>query len=218
MRRKPDKIKQIRVKEHKEEKKRVFNVKIFNKWDSNIIINDASLKPYLNLDARTVPRNAGRLRKTFHKSRAHIIERLANHLLVTGHQGKKHKLTSGKYGGKLYGVMRVIENAFDMIEKKKNQNPLEVLVRAIENAALREEIISYQVGSIMAREGVITAPQRRIDKTLRFFAQGSYRKAFNKKANLSEALADEIMNSADGRDSFAIKEKERIEREAEGSR
>jgi small subunit ribosomal protein S7 len=219
MRRKTDKIRSPRVSEQRKEKeRRVFNLKLFNKWDSNVSVNDPGLKPYINLEARVVPRSAGRLRNTFHKSKAHIVERLASHILVAGHKGKRHKLTSGKYGGKTSGAIQAIIDAFNIIEEKDKRNPIEVLVRAIENSALREEIISFQVGSVMAREAVITAPQRRVDKSLRFFAQGSYNKAFNKKINLSGALADELIAASQGKDCFAIKEKERIEREAEGAR
>jgi len=107
----------------------------------------------------------------------------------------------------------------EIVEKKENKNPVEVLVRAVENAALSEEIISYQMGSIMAREAVVTSPQRRIDKTLRFFAQGAFRRSFNKKKSFAEALAEEILMAYTGSpDSTAIKEKERIEREAAGAR
>ncbi|MBI4895371.1 MAG: 30S ribosomal protein S7 [Candidatus Aenigmarchaeota archaeon] len=207
-----------RLVEKKEKIKKVFTFKLFGKWDSTVEVRDISLKPYINLDGQILPRSAGRLRKTFHKSKAHIVERLAQHLMVAGHQGKRHKLTSGVHGGKSYTLLKIVEDALDIIEKREKKNPLEVLVRGIENSALREEIISFQMGSIMAREAVITAPQRRVDKTLRFFAQGTYRKAFNKKTTMAQALADEIMNSAAGKDSFAVKEKERIEREASGAR
>jgi len=199
--------------------KHVFNVKLFNRWDTNVPVNDPSLKGYINLEPRILPRSAGSQRGRFHKSRMHIVERLALKMSVSGHTGKKHKLTSGKFGGNYNTVIKSVEKALEIIEKKENKNPVEVLVKAIENAALREEVISYQLGSIMARESVITAPQRRVDKTLRFFAQAAYRKSFNKKKSLGESLAEELMaaykNSAD---SFAIKEKERIEREASGAR
>ncbi len=202
----------------KEEKKRVYNLKLFGKWESNVEVRDISLVPYINLDAHLLPRSAGRLRKPFHKSKAHVVERLAQHMVVAGHTGKRHRLTSGVHGGRIYGTLKSVEEALDIIQKKENKNPIEVLVRGIENAALREEIISFQVGSVMAREAVITAPQRRVDKVLRFLAHGSYRKSFNKRTTISQALADEIMLSAAGKESFAVKEKERIEREATGAR
>jgi len=194
-------------------------LKLFGRWDcAGIEVQDPGLKPYLNLDSRLVPRTAGHLRRPFHKSKAHIAERLAQHLLVPGHTGRKHKLTSGPMGGAYYNALAHVEKALELMEKAENKNPVEIMVRAVENASLREEIISYQVGSVVAREAVITAPQRRIDKALRFFAQGAYRKSFGKNSSLAKALADELLAAYRGKECFAIREKERIEREAGGAR
>lgn len=195
-----------------------FSFKLFGKWDAVQDV-DPSLKNYVNLEPKFLPRSAGAMRGRFHKSKMHIVERLALKMLISGHQGKKHKLTSGRFGGGYYTVLSVVEEAMGIIEKKENKNPLEVLVKAIENAGLREEVVSYQKGSVIAREAVITSPQRRIDKTLRYFAQSAYRKSFKSKKTLAEALADELIAAYKGSsDSFAIKEKERVEREASGSR
>jgi len=206
-------------KQAQQREKTKFNFKLFGKWDSNIIVNDGGLKNYINLDARFLPRSAGTRRGRFHKSKMHIVERLALSMMVPGHQGRRHRLTSGRFGGGYSTVMNNIEQALEIIEKKENKNPIEVLVNAIINAAPREEIISYQLGSITAREAVVTAPQRRIDKTLRIFAQNSYRKSFNKKKKIYEVLAEELIAASKGSsDSVAIKERERIEREAVGAR
>ncbi len=204
--------------------------KLFGRWDSNVAVNDVGLAAYINLRPRLLPRSAGAYRRPFHKSKMHIAERLALHMMVPGHQGKRHRITSGIFAGGFIQILSSIEKAMEIIEKKENTrltsegrpanaNPIEVLVRAIENAAVREEVISYQLGSIMARDAVITSPQRRIDKTLRAIAQGTYRKTFNKKKGLENALADELIAASKGsNESHAIKERERIEREAEGSR
>ena len=203
----------------KKREKTKFDVKLFGRWDSNVPINDPSLKGYINVDPKILPRSAGTHRGRFHKSKMHVVERLALKMSVSGHTGKKHKITSGKFGGNYTTILKVVEKALEIIEKKENKNPIEVLIKAIENAALREEVISFQMGSIMARESVITAPQRRVDKTLRFFAQSAYRRTFNKHKGLAEALAEEIIAASKNlQDSFAIKEKERIEREATGAR
>jgi small subunit ribosomal protein S7 len=207
------------VKPVKRRERTKFDVKLFGRWDSNSTVNDPGLKGYINLDPRLLPRSEGSQRGRFHKSKMHVVERLALKMLVSGHTGKKHKLTSGKFGGGYYTILGVVEKTLEIIEKKENKNPIDVLVMAVENAALREEVISYQMGSIMARESVVSAPQRRVDKTLRFFAQSAYRRAFNKKKGLAEALAEEIIAaSKNSGDSFAVKEKERIEREASGAR
>ncbi|MBI2076456.1 MAG: 30S ribosomal protein S7 [Candidatus Aenigmarchaeota archaeon] len=195
------------------------NFRLFGKWDSNVVVNDLGLRPYINLQPKLIPRSAGSLQKhRFHKSKINLVERVALHLMVSGHQGRKHKLTSGRFGGGYITALRAVEKALDIVEKTENKNPLEVLVRAIENAALAEEIISYQLGSIMARDAVITAPQRRLDKALRNLAQGAYRRRFNKKMSIAESLSQEILGSYKGMESFAVKEKERIEREAMGAR
>ncbi len=213
---------QQRPKAHKKavkHEKATFDFKLFNKWDNNIEVLDPGLKGYINLEPKIIPRSAGIHRGRFHKSKMHITERLALKIMVSGHTGKKHKLTSGRFAGNYNNVLSVVEDALSLIEKKENKNPLEILVRAIENSALREEVISYQLGSIMAREAVITSPQRRVDKTLRFFAQAAYRNSFNKKKSIVSALADEILAAYKGSsDSFAMKEKDRLEREASGSR
>lgn len=201
------------------EKTKFTNIKLFGRWDSNIEVLDPGLKQYINLEPRLLPRSAGVHRNRFHKSKMHIVERLALHLMISGHMGKKHKLTSGKFGGSFMNALNVVEKALELVEKRENKNPVEVLVRAIENSALREEIMTYQLGSIVAREAVVTAPQRRVDKTLRYFAQAAYRTAFNKKKRTHETLADEIYAAYNGsQDSYAIKEKDRVEREAGGAR
>lgn len=197
-------------------------LKIFNKWSlENISINDLGLKNYINLKPMIVPKSFGRhAKKQFYKSQLNIVERLMNHLFVSGHRGKKHLLTSGHNVGKTSKVWDITKKTFEIIEKRTKKNPVEVLVRAIENAALREEITSFQVGGIIVRKAVITAPQRRVDIALRLITQGAYQKAFDKSKNMSKCLAEEILAAYnnDSQNSHAIKERERKEREAAGSR
>ncbi|MBI3190844.1 30S ribosomal protein S7 [archaeon] len=213
---KPIKKKQQAKPKHRE--KVIFSFKLFGKWEP-VEVTDPSLRGYVNTDGRFLPRTEGSSRGRFHKSRMHIVERLALKMLIPGHTGKKHKLSSGRFGGNYSNVISAVEKALDIIHQKEKKNPLEVLVNAIENAALREEVVSYQKGSVIAREAVVSSPQRRVDKTLKYIAQSTYRKSFKSKKKLSEALADELLAAARGStDSFAIKEKERIEREASGAR
>jgi small subunit ribosomal protein S7 len=202
----------------KEREKHVFAFKLFGKWDP-VEVADPSLRGYVNVEARMLPRSEGTTKGKFYKSKVHIVERLALKLIVSGHTGKKHRLTSGKFGGAYSTALRAVEDALTIIEQKEKKNPLEVLVKAMENTAVREEVISYQLGSIIAREAVITSPQRRVDKTLRFIAQNAYKKSIGNRKKVSEALAEELIAAAKGSaDSFAMKEKERLEREASGAR
>jgi len=199
-----------------------MSLKIFDKWEvENINVNDRGLKNYINLKPFVIPKTFGRFSgKQFHKSQMSIIERLANHLFVAGHRGKKHLITSGRNVGKTFKVWKIIKDTFDILEKNAKKNPVEVLVRAVENAALREEITSFQVGGIIVRKAVITSPQRRVDIALRLISQGAYQKAFAKPKNMAECLADELFAAYnnDSSKSYSVKEKERKEREAGGAR
>lgn len=172
-------------------------MKIFNKWETEgIKVNDPGLHNYINLEPIIMPRTGGRNIKTkFGKSRESIVERLMNKLMVPGHRGKKHRITSGHCGGKSARVYRIVENAFKIIEQNTKKNPVEVLVKAIENAAPREEINTLEYGGAVYPQPVEMSPQRRVDFALRLMTQGAYQKAFNAKKKIEETLADEIIRA-----------------------
>ncbi len=196
-------------------------IKIFGKWSSNVEVKDLGLKRYINLEPRVLPKSSGRLAKhQFYKSKMNIVERLITKLMVPGHRGKKHVISSGKITGKYVTCYNIVKKALEKIENITKKNPIEVLVRAIENAALREETASYQVGGIIVRRAVVTSPQRRVDIALRNIAQAAYRKSFGKKLGVVDALVEEILGAYENNQSKseAIREKYRIEKEAEGAR
>ena len=197
-------------------------LKLFGKWSyEGIEVKDPGLKRYINLSPVVVPFSRGRYAKTqFYKSKMNIVERLINKLMVPGHRGKKHVISSARVTGKKEKAIKAVKEAFEIIEKRLNKNPIEVLVRAVENAALREEIAAYQQGGIIVRKAVVTSPQRRVDLALRHIAQAAYRKSYGKKKSIAEALAEELIGAYnnDASKSDAIREKERIEKEAEASR
>lgn len=196
--------------------------KIFNRWSfQGVEVKDPGVRDYINITPVLVPRiSHGRHAKhQFHKSHMNIVERLMNHLFSPGHRGKRHKITSGTAAGSSEHGYRIMLNTFLEIEKREKANPIAVLVKALENSALTEEVSSYQIGSIIVRKAVVTSPQRRVDLSLRLFVQGAYGRKFNKKKGMAVALAEEIIAAYKGsKDSYAIAEKERQEREASGAR
>ena len=195
--------------------------KIYNRWDiSNIEVKDPGLKRYINLSNIMVPRTGGKnVRVRFWKSKNNIIERFMNKLMVPGHRGKKHKLTSGHNTGKSYHVFSIVEKTFEIIEQRTKQNPVEIFVRALENAAPREEITAIEYGGARYPQDVECAPQRRVDVALRMFTQGSYQRSFGKKIKIEEALADEIIKAYNiDQGSAAIAKKLELEKQADSSR
>ncbi len=196
-------------------------IKLFNKWDvKGIEVKDKGLQNVISLKPVFVPRTHGRLKGSFRKTDMNIVERLINHVMVPGHRGKKHLLDSEMCTGKGVGAYNIVKKSLEIVEKKTGKNPIAVLVKALENAALREEVTSYRLGGIMVRKAVVTSPRRRVDLALRIMVQGSYQKAHNSKKSFSECLAEEIVGAYnyDMQNSYAIKEKERIEREASSAR
>ena len=199
----------------------VNKILLFNKWDtSEIIVLDPGIKEYICLKPIFVPKSGGKnIKIKFHKSKNNIVERLMNKLMVPGHKGKEHRITSGHCTGKSQNAYRIVKAAFEIIEKKLNQNPVKVFVKALENSAPREEITSIEYGGARYPQSVDCAPQRRIDIALRMMIQGAYGQSFKGKKKSEECLADEIMKAfAMDNKSAAIAKKLELERQAEASR
>lgn len=195
-------------------------IKLFNRWDTKgIVVNDLGLKSYISLDPIIIPKSSGRNRLRFHKSKSNIVERLINKIMVPGHKGKKHKLTSGRASGKNQNAVRIVKDVLIIIEKKTSKNPVEVFVRAIENSAPREEITTIEYGGARYPQAVDCAPQRRVDIALRMMVQGSYQKSFGKKKKFTDNLADEIIFASNrDQNSTAYAKRLELERQADSSR
>ena len=197
------------------------DIKAFNRWDTEgIKVDDAGLRGYITLQPKLVPRTGAKYAgNRFHKSRVFIIERLMNKIMIPGHKSKKHFRSSSTMTGKAHKAYDVVESALKIIEKQTGENPLKVFVKALENAAPREEIITIEYGGARYPKAVECAPQRRIDITLRYMTQGSYQKSFNSKKSIEAALADEIINAYRlSNTSAAISKKLEVERQADSSR
>ncbi|MBI3031938.1 30S ribosomal protein S7 [Candidatus Woesearchaeota archaeon] len=196
-------------------------MKVFNKWSlQGIKVNDPGLRNYISLSSVIVPRTGARYAgNKFHKSRVNIIERFMNKLMIPGHKSKKHFKTSYHCTGKAGTAFRLMEQVLKIIEQKTKKNPVEVLVKALENAAPREEVITIEYGGARYPKAVECAPQRRIDITIRYMIQGSYQKSFNSKKKFVDILADELVNAAEcNGNSIAIAKKYEVERQADSSR
>ncbi len=194
---------------------------VFGKWSTaGIKIDDPGLQNYIVLEPKLMPKTGAKYAgKQFHKSKIFIVERLINKLMQPGHKGKKHFRSSGVCGGKSQTASDVVEKAFNIIEKKTGQNPIAVFVKALENAAPREEIVTIEYGGARYPKAVECAPQRRIDICLRQMVQSAYQKKFHSKKKSPETLADEIILAYKREmGSQAMSKKNELERQADASR
>ncbi|MBI2666834.1 30S ribosomal protein S7 [Candidatus Woesearchaeota archaeon] len=197
------------------------DLKFFNRWDAGkVTVKDRGLVNYVSVEPRIMPKTGARYTHTrFHKVSTFIVERLAAKLMNTGHKGKKHFMSSGHNTGKKNLALRTVEDALALAEKRVKDNPLAILVRAVENAAPREEVIAIEYGGARYPKAVDVSPQRRVDLALRAITQGAYLRSFNKKLKIAEALADEIVFAAQSSGkSTAISKKRDLERQASSSK
>lgn len=195
-------------------------MKIFDLYSTEEVrVEDPSLKRYLNLDARLVLKTHGRTKEKFSKAKVNIVERLANLIGVPGHRGKKHKIITGRASGKYEKNMKIVLAAFKIIEEKTKQNPIQILVKAIENSSPRDEITVIEYGGARYPQAVDMSPSRRLSVSLRNIVHGAYDKSFNKKTKIQEALAQEIMLASErNMESFAMQKKNESEKQAGSAR
>jgi len=196
-------------------------IKLFNKYTTQgITVKDPGLREYIGLKPVFVPHSFGRHGcKRFQKSKVNIVERLANKLYSPGHKGKKHWRTSEFCTGKSNTTMRIVQDTLTIIEAQTKKNPVEVLVKAVENASPREEVTTVEMAGVRVPKQVETAPQRRIDLALRWIVQGTFQSTLGKKIRIEEGLASEIIAASNEETkSFAISKKSETERQAEASK
>jgi len=194
--------------------------KIFDKYDlTSIQVQDEGLKNAINLQPKLVLKSYGRNVSKLGQTKINIVERLINKLAVAGHRGKKHRIILGHTTGKYSKNTKIVLNAFELIEKKTQKNPVEVLVKAIENAAPRDETTIIEYGGARYPQAVDVSPLRRVNLALKHIIHGASDKAFNKKKTITQGIAEEIMLAAeDNQESFAVKKKKEAEAQADSAR
>ncbi|MGB9708064.1 MAG: 30S ribosomal protein S7 [Candidatus Pacearchaeota archaeon] len=194
-------------------------MKLFNIYDvSEVKVEDPGLKRYINLDPKLLSKSKGRHVEKFGKARVNIVGRLINELSVPGHRGKKHKIitrVSGKYARQANVVLETLK----IIHERTKENPVQILVRAIENASPRDEITTIEYGGARYPQAVDISPMRRISLALRNIVHGAHDKAFGKKNKIQETLANEIiLASQKSNESFAVTKKIETEKQADSAR
>jgi small subunit ribosomal protein S7 len=167
--------------------KELEEVSLWGKWSfKGIEVRDIGLKRYVSLHPIYVPHSMGRHEHgRFHKAEVNVTERLANNLMQPG-----------KNAAKKARALNVLKNAFEIIQLNTGRNPIEVLVRAVENAAPCEDTTRLSYGGIVYLMAVDISPQRRVDLALRLICEGARQAAFSNPRPLEECLAEELILAA----------------------
>ena len=185
-------------------------IKLFQKWSfKDAQVKDIGLQRYLNLTPMVAPHSMGRHEhQRFRKTNVNIVERLINGLMRPGkNSGKKAKTTN------------IVKQAFEIINLRTGKNPIEVLVKAVENSSPCEDTTRISYGGVVYHLSVDVAPQRRIDLALRHIAEGARQASINNPRSIEECVAEELMLAANHDiKSYAISKRHEIERVAQSSR
>ncbi len=184
--------------------------KLFEKWSfKGVEVGDLGLQRYVTLKPAVVPHSMGRHEhKRFRKASINIIERLINNLM-----------RPGKNAGKKAKSVNIAKHAFEIINLRTGKNPIEVLVRAVENSAPCEDTTRISYGGIVYHLSVDVAPQRRVDLALRNICEGARQASINNPRSIEECLAEELILAANhDMKSYAVSKRHEIERVAQASR
>ena len=185
-------------------------VLLFGKFDvTGVTMRDQGMARYIDISPVAVPHTGGRhTNKQFAKAKMSVVERLINGMMRTEN-----------FTGKKLKAYRAVENAFGIIEKKTQRNPLQVLVDALQHVAPREEVTRLQYGGISVPKAVDVAPARRVDLALRYICNGALEGSHKSKKAIEESLADEIIAAANNDvNCYSVAKKEEIERVSSSAR
>jgi len=197
-----------------------MSFKVFDMFDmEEVKVEDVTLAPYINIEPRLLIKSHGRNVGKFTQAKIHILERIANRLAVPGHVGKKHKIITSHSSGKYTRNMTTVMDMLQIISEKKKINPVQVVVKAIQNASPRDEITTIEYGGARYPQAVDVSPLRRVNLAVRWMVQGAFQRSFGKKKTMAESLAQEIMNAADlNMESYALGKKNEAEKQADSAR
>src|SRR3989338_10767798 len=199
--------------------------KLFGKYElESVGVSDLSLRNYVSLAPVALPHSHGRHAKhPFGKRNVNIVERFANKLMRGGTGEKtsgKVIRTHGRMQGKKLKALKIVEKAFDIVAEQTKENPVQVLVKALEFSAPREDTTRVQYGGVSYHIAVDLSATRRLDMALRNITLAAIMGSFNKGKSMSQSLANELIftGKGDQQNSYAMKKRDETERMARSAR
>lgn len=118
------------------------------------------------------------------------------------------------YDGKKALAQRVVYRAFDLVQEKSGQSPLETFEQAVRNIMPVMEVKPHRVGGSTYQVPFEVRPERRLSLALRWLV--TYARQRHERG-MSERLAGEILEAAQNQGG-AVRRKEEVHRMAEANR
>ncbi len=117
-------------------------------------------------------------------------------------------------GGKKATAEGILYGAFDVIQERHKEDPIEVFRKALDNVKPKLEVKSRRVGGATYQVPVEVRPERRIALAMRWIV--TYARDRGEKT-MRERLAAEFKDAADGRGN-AVKKKDDTHKMAEANK
>ena len=128
-----------------------------------------------------------------------VVTKLVNRIMLDGKRGKAQK---------------IVYSAFDMIQAKENQNPLDVFTKAMENITPVLEVKARRVGGSNVQVPIEVSATRGQTLALRWLVNAARTRGGK---SMAEKLANEITD-ASNETGAAFKKKEDVQRMAEANK
>jgi small subunit ribosomal protein S7 len=116
--------------------------------------------------------------------------------------------------GKKSTALRIMYQAFNIIEERAKKSPLEVFEQAVKNATPLLEVRPRRVGGATYQIPMEVRPERRMSLAIRWLLQSARQRPGK---SMPERLASELMDAASGQGA-SIKKREDTHRMAEANR
>ena len=128
-----------------------------------------------------------------------VVTKLVNRIMLDGKRGKAQK---------------IVYSAFDMIQEKQSQNPLDVFTKAMENITPVLEVKARRVGGSNVQVPIEVSASRGQTLALRWLVTAARARGGK---SMAEKLANEIMDAAQ-ETGAAFKKKEDVHKMAEANK
>ena len=128
-----------------------------------------------------------------------LVTRLVNKIMIDGKKGV---------------AQNILYNAFDIVEKKTGQQPMEVFEKALDNVMPELELTVRRVGGANYQVPVEVSDERRLTLGLRWIVNYS---RLRSEKTMEQRLANEIMDAANGMGA-SVKKKDDTHKMAEANK
>ena len=116
--------------------------------------------------------------------------------------------------GKKSTAEGIVYGAFDMIQERQKEDPLEVFRKALDNVKPKVEVKSRRVGGATYQVPVEVRPERRVSLAMRWLV--AYARSRGEK-NMAERLAGKLVDASQSRGN-AVKKKEDTHKMADANK